>query len=347
MRLRDWAEYLKKQEKNVQKTKDGGAKTAPAAERTVKPPPPRPTGQPAPRPLAKVTERETPPAKPIVKPEVRQAPTAPPQDAPTQVPDFLDYVKKLEDQSAKVASAIADKVAARRTTDLEPWVVVPAESSAAESEDDRPEATMVVAEPAPPPAKPIAKQVDLFAEPAPAPAPEATKPAPKAEPKLVEAKPVAEAPVQPAPPKPKVQRAPRVAAPRVESTAGDGDGSVQSDLGPALKETPARLKNLLGYEGAEPARLYYKKSREAGEFAESRQELIARLIDPPLTLEETARLLNVCPTTVRRYTNKGLLKHYRTVGNQRRFRLSDVMTFMENQGRPEQPKTSEAPSTQA
>jgi hypothetical protein len=32
---------------------------------------------------------------------------------------------------------------------------------------------------------------------------------------------------------------------------------------------------------------------------------------------------------VRRYTNKGLLQHFRTSGNQRRFRLSDVLEFLD------------------
>jgi len=67
---------------------------------------------------------------------------------------------------------------------------------------------------------------------------------------------------------------------------------------------------------------------------ETREDLIQRLLDPHLTLQETAKLLNVCPTTVRRYTNRGLLAHYRTPGNQRRFRLSDVLAFMERQGIP-------------
>lgn len=62
---------------------------------------------------------------------------------------------------------------------------------------------------------------------------------------------------------------------------------------------------------------------------ETRKELIERLVDPTLSLEQTAVILGVCPTTVRRYTNKGLLRHFRTKGNQRRFRLSDVAEFME------------------
>lgn len=65
---------------------------------------------------------------------------------------------------------------------------------------------------------------------------------------------------------------------------------------------------------------------------ETREELLARLLDPVLTLEETARILQVCPTTVRRYTNKGLLPHERSAGNQRRFRWSQVYAFMEAQG---------------
>ena len=70
-----------------------------------------------------------------------------------------------------------------------------------------------------------------------------------------------------------------------------------------------------------------------GEFKETRQELIRRLLDPELSLEETSRLLGVCPATVRRYTNRGWLEHHRTTGGQRRFRLSDVVKFLDEHGR--------------
>lgn len=70
-----------------------------------------------------------------------------------------------------------------------------------------------------------------------------------------------------------------------------------------------------------------------GEFKESREELIRRLLDPELTLEETSRLLGVCPATVRRYTNRGWLGHHRTKGGQRRFRLSGVVKFVAEHGR--------------
>lgn len=69
-----------------------------------------------------------------------------------------------------------------------------------------------------------------------------------------------------------------------------------------------------------------------GEFKESREELIRRLVDPELSLEEVSRLLGVCPATVRRYTNREWLSHHRTQGGQRRFRLSDVVRFVEHHG---------------
>jgi excisionase family DNA binding protein len=67
---------------------------------------------------------------------------------------------------------------------------------------------------------------------------------------------------------------------------------------------------------------------------ETRDELIRRLLDPTLTLQEAAVLLDVCPTTVRRYTDRGVLRCFRTPGNQRRFHLSDVLDLMERQSRP-------------
>jgi excisionase family DNA binding protein len=70
-----------------------------------------------------------------------------------------------------------------------------------------------------------------------------------------------------------------------------------------------------------------------GEFKETRQELIRRLLDPELSLEEASRLLGVCPATVRRYTNRKWLAHHRTKGGQRRFRLSGLVKFVEQHGR--------------
>jgi excisionase family DNA binding protein len=89
---------------------------------------------------------------------------------------------------------------------------------------------------------------------------------------------------------------------------------------------PRHLKALIAMTGDEIAQHSYRR-----EFKESRIELIQRILDPTISLEETARLLNVCPTTVRRYTNRGVLRHQRTVGDQRRFKLSDVLNFIESQ----------------
>ncbi len=71
----------------------------------------------------------------------------------------------------------------------------------------------------------------------------------------------------------------------------------------------------------------YKRAKK-----ETREEFLQRLLDPVLTLQDVARLLNVCPMTVRRWTNKGILPSFRTPGNQRRFRLSDVLKFIEERG---------------
>lgn len=96
------------------------------------------------------------------------------------------------------------------------------------------------------------------------------------------------------------------------------------DLRERLQALRARQQVLpLDVEAAPPPP---PKTRLAGE---SREELVQRLLDPVLSLEEAATLLDVCSTTVRRYTNRGILRCYRTPGNQRRFRLSEVMDFME------------------
>jgi excisionase family DNA binding protein len=76
--------------------------------------------------------------------------------------------------------------------------------------------------------------------------------------------------------------------------------------------------------------------KRTGRATESREELVQRLMDPVLSLDEAATLLDVCPTTVRRYTNRGVLKCYRTPGNQRRFRLSEIVGFMERRQRGEE-----------
>ncbi len=111
-----------------------------------------------------------------------------------------------------------------------------------------------------------------------------------------------------------------------------GDVVDESPLDPELQEVlqllPKNLDYLARFYSDDVTAHYYQ-----GEFKEDRQELIRRLIDPVLTLEEVSRLLGVVPATVRRYTNRGWLECFRTKGGQRRFRLSQVVRFIEQHGR--------------
>lgn len=108
-----------------------------------------------------------------------------------------------------------------------------------------------------------------------------------------------------------------------ESTETNASAPILPRTKIAAKSRLNAMANLT-LTGEEVAQRSYKP------FKETREQLLERLLDPELTLEETARLLNCCPTTVRRYTNKGILKHIRTGGNQRRFKLSDVLEFLES-----------------
>ena len=118
---------------------------------------------------------------------------------------------------------------------------------------------------------------------------------------------------------------PRTRAPRSRNPA-----DVSNDLanGALWDLVPKHIQTLISIDSDGVAQNSYKR-----EFRETRVDLITRLLDPTLSLEDTARLLNVCPTTVRRYTNRGLLTHQRTAGDQRRFKLSDVLGFLEAQSR--------------
>ncbi len=111
-----------------------------------------------------------------------------------------------------------------------------------------------------------------------------------------------------------------------------GVASSPSPIDPALRAVwenlPKNVAFLFEFFDDEVTSHYYR-----GDFAETRQELMQRLLDPEITLEEASRLLGVCPATVRRYTNKNWLKHHRTAGGQRRFRLSDVVNFVNEHGR--------------
>ena len=110
------------------------------------------------------------------------------------------------------------------------------------------------------------------------------------------------------------------------------DRPIPPPIEPELKQVwenmPKNVEFLIKYFDDGVTANYYD-----GDFKESRQDLIKRLLDPEISLEETSRLLGVCPATVRRYTNRGWLNHHRTPGGQRRFKLSDVVKFVEHHGR--------------
>ncbi len=119
------------------------------------------------------------------------------------------------------------------------------------------------------------------------------------------------------PPPPK--RPEEVIVPPLPAARPEGDGEALSLWGTLPRHV--QILASLATQAGEPT----------GErtFEETRPQLLSRLLDPSLTLEETARLLDVCPATVRRYTNRGQLPHTRTIGQQRRFRLSEVLAFLE------------------
>ncbi len=133
----------------------------------------------------------------------------------------------------------------------------------------------------------------------------------------------------------------RTRAPQARNVSAE---NVVSSLSSAdlWSQVPRHVQTLLALERREEEREVAQSSYKRP-FQEKRAELIARILDPVLSLEDTARLLNVCPTTVRRYTNKGILTHYRKEPErpsantteretrQRRFRLSDILTFLETQ----------------
>lgn len=131
---------------------------------------------------------------------------------------------------------------------------------------------------------------------------------------------VTAAPVETPKPEPAVVAEPEPAIAAAVETAEQHAATAEEKW----ERLPQHLRILFEGEAEEVAQRSYKT------FKESRTGLIQRLLDPTISLEDAARILNVCPTTVRRYTNRGVLKHYRTAGNQRRFRLSDVLAFMES-----------------
>jgi excisionase family DNA binding protein len=120
-------------------------------------------------------------------------------------------------------------------------------------------------------------------------------------------------------------RAPR---PRRIKDGSKPVATIDPELQTVWEDLPRNMEFLCSFFDDAVTANYY-----GGEFTETRTELVKRLLDPELSLEETSRLLGVCPATVRRYTNRGWLTHHRTSGGQRRFRLSGVVQFVQAHGR--------------
>lgn len=62
---------------------------------------------------------------------------------------------------------------------------------------------------------------------------------------------------------------------------------------------------------------------------QERRRLIVKLLNPLLTMHEAELLLDLSQTTIRRATQNGSLRSQRTAGGQRRFRLLDVLEFLD------------------
>ncbi len=247
--------------------------------------------------VAERTESETGTARPVAS-QASRAPALFTDSEVEQVPDFFSFLSSKEE---------------RQETDLmeEPPFEVPKDQGSLNLGEGtgvpRPIQIAPPVPPAPVVAQPISTPVAMPREPV-------------AQPEVrVQAPVVTEPPVEVPKPDPVAVVQPEPTPVAVESAEQHAATAEEK-----WERLPQHLRILFEGEAEEVAQRSYKT------FKESRTGLIQRLLDPTISLEDAARILNVCPTTVRRYTNRGVLKHYRTAGNQRRFRLSDVLAFMES-----------------
>lgn len=95
--------------------------------------------------------------------------------------------------------------------------------------------------------------------------------------------------------------------------------AAQDSPGVAALSSPARRV---------PARAAKPRRQRQRLTQETRAQVLERLINPIISLHEASILLEVCPATVRRYSDSGLLPHVRTPGRQRRYRFRDVLALI-------------------
>jgi excisionase family DNA binding protein len=301
-KLEAWLRYVAKQEEAI-KHPDEAATPEPQQMAAAAVPviPATPAAPAAASPASTPTLASTPTVTATIERQLRH--TAPPEPEIPEVEDFLPIVRRRTEPPAYEQPQMA--------TPAQPII------------ERKPEPIQTVTPP-PAPVAPVAPRAVMPPAPTPAAVPAPPKPA---ESTLF-------MPQAPAPPRP-VQAPQPARAPQPAAPAAPAKPRVKTVTPPASMQAegaqemwdrlPRHVQLLVGTHPKEIAQPSYK------EFKESRDQLIERLLDPTLSLEEAARILNVCPTTVRRYTNKNQLKHLRTAGNQRRFRLSDILAFMEAQ----------------
>ena len=70
-------------------------------------------------------------------------------------------------------------------------------------------------------------------------------------------------------------------------------------------------------------------------IAESFSSEVPAVEDPFLNVSEAAERLGVSAASLRKWSNDGLVPVYRTPGNQRRFRQSDLDGFLESMRQPQ------------
>lgn len=287
--LEDWFKYLEQQYVDEKQQKE----SKPSLEQA--PPKQEPartepvTGRAATPAVQEAKREETPRERPPATPSVLEQV----QVTEVSVPDPADYIFTLRRPVSEPAETVAKPAVAEEA-------VKPEER--AETEPEIKQAA------APSTALPPQEQEEPVAEEA---AGEAAEPAAE--------------PIQPESIAQQTERPPRAkAVKRAPYTRSVRPVPPPQSIEELWKRVPKHVRLLVELGDDEVTQKYYDR-----QFKESRQELVERLLNPSLTLEDTARLLGVCPTTVRRYTERGLLNHYRTPGNQRRFRLSDVIAFLE------------------
>ena len=70
------------------------------------------------------------------------------------------------------------------------------------------------------------------------------------------------------------------------------------------------------------------------EVTHTQDEATPSVVDANLTVSDVVRITRLSADTIRRYSNSGKLPTFRTPGNQRRFRDSDVRALLTPQATP-------------